>query len=261
MDIKDVSFSYDNKINRLHRVNAEIELGKITTIIGPNGCGKSTLLSVMSNNNLPQEGQVILEGKEISRYKPKDLAKKLAVVHQQNEAPTDMTVERLTSYGRLPHKGIFSSDSKEDARAIEWALTSTNLQDMRQTPIDSLSGGEKQRVWIAMTLAQSTPFLFLDEPTTYLDIYYQYEILELISRYTNLEELNISIVNINRPKSDLNNLLNKMTENNTITNLRLKFDNLENLNLSYCTNLKHLDIIFWGKDPQINSFISELIVR
>lgn len=182
MDIKEITFSYDNKINRLDNINGEIKRGEITTIIGPNGCGKSTLLGVMSNNYLPQKGQIILDGQEIGKYKPKEFARKLAVVHQQNEAPSDMTVEKLTSYGRLPHRSMFTPISEEDEEAIEWALTCTNLQEKRHAPIDSLSGGEKQRVWIAMTLAQKTQFLFLDEPTTYLDIYYQYEILALIKR-------------------------------------------------------------------------------
>lgn len=186
MEIKEITFAYQDKIKRLHHVNGEIEKGKITTIIGPNGCGKSTLLGVMANNYLPQEGQVILDGKAISSYKPKELAKKLAVVHQQNEAPADMTVEKLTSYGRLPHRNMFSPISEQDEKAIEWALTCTKLQEKRKVTIDTLSGGERQRVWIAMTLAQSTPFLFLDEPTTYLDIYYQYEILELI-KWLNVE--------------------------------------------------------------------------
>ncbi|MBS4218507.1 ABC transporter ATP-binding protein [Bacillus sp. FJAT-49711] len=192
MEIKDITFSYGDKINRLHQISGEIEIGKITTIIGPNGCGKSTLLGVMSSNYLPQQGHVLLDGKKIGDYKPKELARKLAVVHQQNGAPLDMTVERLTAFGRLPHRNMFSSLSDQDEEAIEWALSCTNLQDKRHITLDSLSGGEKQRVWIAMALAQNSQFLFLDEPTTYLDIYYQYEILDLIKRL-NLEH-GLSIV-------------------------------------------------------------------
>lgn len=194
MDIKDITFSYDRKINRLDRVSGEIKKGEITTIIGPNGCGKSTLLGVMSSNYLPQQGRILLDGKEIMKYRPKELARKLAVVHQQNDAPSDMTVEKLTSYGRLPYKRMFSTLSPQDEEAIEWALKSTNLQEKRDATIDTLSGGEKQRVWIAMTLAQSTQFLFLDEPTTYLDIYYQYEILALIKRLNIEHGLSIVMV-------------------------------------------------------------------
>jgi iron complex transport system ATP-binding protein len=194
MEIKNVTFSYDNVMDRLKSVSSEIELGKITTIIGPNGCGKSTLLGVMSRNHNPRSGEVMLDGKAISQYKPKEFARKLAVVHQQNEAPSDITVEKLTSFGRMPYKNIFSTQTDEDSEAIERALTCTRLQDKRDKPIHALSGGERQRVWIAMTLAQNTPMLFLDEPTTYLDIYYQLEILELVKELNEVEGLTIVMV-------------------------------------------------------------------
>ncbi|HDR7365233.1 ABC transporter ATP-binding protein [Bacillus toyonensis] len=194
MEIKNVTFSYDNVTNRLKSVSSEIEIGKITTIIGPNGCGKSTLLSVMSRNHAPSSGEVILDGKAISEYKPKEFARKLAVVHQQNEAPADIIVEKLISFGRMPYKNIFSPQTDEDREAIERALVCTNLQSKRDKPIYALSGGERQRVWIAMTLAQNTPMLFLDEPTTYLDIYYQIEILELVKELNEVYGLTIVMV-------------------------------------------------------------------
>ncbi|EOP64694.1 ABC transporter ATP-binding protein [Bacillus cereus] len=194
MEIKNVTFSYDNVTDRLKSVSSEIELGKITTIIGPNGCGKSTLLGVMSRNHNPRSGEVMLDRKAISQYKPKEFARKLAVVHQQNEAPSDITVEKLTSFGRMPYKNIFSTQTDEDSEAIERALTCTRLQDKRDKPIHALSGGERQRVWIAMTLAQNTPMLFLDEPTTYLDIYYQLEILELVKELNEVHGLTIVMV-------------------------------------------------------------------
>ncbi|MFD0677662.1 MULTISPECIES: ABC transporter ATP-binding protein [unclassified Paenibacillus] len=180
MEIKEVTFSYDKKTDHLKAVSSLIEIGKVTTIIGPNGCGKSTLLGVMSHNNVPRIGQVLLDGKSLNSYKPKELAKKLAVVHQHNDAPSDLTVEKLVSFGRMPHKSMFNPSADEDEAAIEQALSRTNLLTKRKLTIDQLSGGERQRVWIAMSLAQSTPFLFLDEPTTYLDIYYQFELLDLI---------------------------------------------------------------------------------
>ncbi|HFK1530040.1 TPA: ABC transporter ATP-binding protein [Bacillus cereus] len=194
MEIKNVTFSYDNVTNRLKSVSSEIEIGKITTVIGPNGCGKSTLLSVMSRNHVPSSGEVILDGKAISEYKPKEFARKLAVVHQQNEAPADITVEKLISFGRMPYKNIFSPQTDEDREAIERALVCTNLQSKRDKPNYALSGGERQRVWIAMTLAQNTPMLFLDEPTTYLDIYYQLEILELVKELNEVYGLTIVMV-------------------------------------------------------------------
>jgi len=148
----------------------------------------------MSRNHAPNSGEVILDGKAISEYKPKEFARKLAVVHQQNEAPADITVEKLISFGRMPYKNVFSSQTDEDREAIERALTCTNLQSKREKPIHALSGGERQRVWIAMTLAQSTPMLFLDEPTTYLDIYYQLEILELVKELNEVYGLTIVMV-------------------------------------------------------------------
>ncbi len=192
MEIKRVIYSHDKKKNHVNDVNVQIEPGKITTIIGPNGCGKSTLLGLMSNNYLPQHGEVLLEGKSLRAYKPKELAKKIAVVHQENSAPADMTVERLVGYGRLPYKSMFKTDKAEDDAAIEWALKETNLTEWKHVTIDALSGGQRQRVWIAMSLAQQTPYLFLDEPTTYLDIYFQYDILELIKRLN--EEHGLTIV-------------------------------------------------------------------
>ncbi|ANF98267.1 ABC transporter ATP-binding protein [Paenibacillus bovis] len=194
MDIKEITFSYDRKVDRLHQVNAEIQPGRITTIIGPNGCGKSTLLNVMSSNAVPRQGQIILDGQDIRQYRPRELARKLAVVHQQNEAPADLTVEQLVRFGRLPYKTLLSSRREEDDQAVEWALKCTNLEERRYRTLDQLSGGEQQRVWIAMALAQRTPVLFLDEPTTYLDMYYQLEIMELIERLNREHGLTIVMV-------------------------------------------------------------------
>lgn len=182
MEIKDISFSYQDKIKRLNQITAEVQEGKITTIIGPNGSGKSTLLGVITNNLQPQAGSVVLDGKSLQQYKPKDLAKRLSVVHQQNAAPADMTVEKLVYYGRLPYKTAFTSDVEKDEYMVKWAMECTGVYEKRKEPIDTLSGGQQQRVWIAMALAQDTPYLFLDEPTANLDIYYQYEILELVKQ-------------------------------------------------------------------------------
>ncbi|CAM4345032.1 iron complex transport system ATP-binding protein [Paenibacillus endophyticus] len=194
MEIKEITFSYDRKTDQLNRISSNIALGKVTTIIGPNGCGKSTLLGVMSQNYKPQAGEIVLDGKALSLTKPKDLAKRLAVVHQQNEAPSDLTVEKLTSFGRLPHRSLFGQTEEEDEKAVEWALACTNLQDKRSLKLDQLSGGERQRVWIAMALAQKTNILFLDEPTTFLDIYYQIEILQLVRTLNETYGLTIVMV-------------------------------------------------------------------
>lgn len=194
MEIKDITYSYDKKTNHLENISSKIDQHKITTIIGPNGSGKSTLLGILANSYAPNKGQVMIDGKQLHQIKPKELAKKIAIVHQQNSAPADMTVEKLTSYGRLPYKSIFSNQTPDDQQAVEWALQKTNLIAKKTKMISELSGGERQRAWIAMTLAQSTPYLFLDEPTTYLDIYYQYEILELVKQLNSENGLTIMMV-------------------------------------------------------------------
>ncbi|WP_144556286.1 ABC transporter ATP-binding protein [Bacillus pumilus] len=194
MDICEVSFSYDQQKDIVQSVTTHIDKGKITTIIGPNGSGKSTLLSLMAHNHAPNKGQIHLDGQALNAFKPKELAKKLAVVHQQNEAPLDLTIEKVVAFGRTPYQTMRGGDKKEDERAIEWALSSTKLTEKRKVPLASLSGGERQRVWIAMALAQKTPILFLDEPTTYLDIFYQFDILELIRELNVVHGLTIVMV-------------------------------------------------------------------
>lgn len=194
MEIKQVTFAYKDKVTRLHDINMKINKGEMTTIIGPNGSGKSTLLSIMANNNQPGHGEVLLEGKTVSQYKAKELAKILGVVHQQNIAPADMTVEKLVEYGRLPYKGTFTPPSEQDKKMVMWALDSTGLYDKRHMTINTLSGGQQQRAWIAMALAQDAPYLFLDEPTANLDIYYQYEILELVKMLNKKHNLTIVMV-------------------------------------------------------------------
>lgn len=194
MEINGITFAYDDKITRLHNINGKINKGEITTIIGPNGCGKSTLMSVMTNNNTAQQGNIILDGKKLNKYKPKELAKTLGVVHQRNVAPEDMTVEKLVHYGRLPHKSTFAAASEKDDEKVKWALECTGLYERKHMTIDTLSGGQQQRVWIAMALAQDTPFLLLDEPTSNLDIYFQYEILELVKELRDEHGLTIVMV-------------------------------------------------------------------
>lgn len=194
MEVNNLTFSYNQKKAHLDDINLHLTNGKITTIIGPNGSGKSTLLGVMCNHYLPQQGNVTIDGKQLGKYKPKELAKKLGVVHQENKAAADITVEKLVGYGRIPHKRLLAPLTEHDQQAIDEALTVTNLMGKRKLQIDQLSGGERQRVWIAMTLAQSTPYLFLDEPTTFLDIYYQYEVLDLVKRLNREQGLTIVMV-------------------------------------------------------------------
>ncbi|PIC79764.1 iron ABC transporter ATP-binding protein [Sporosarcina sp. P18a] len=180
MEIKRIIVSHDNITNHLDDVSTSISKGKVTTIIGPNGCGKSTLLSVLSRSTMPTSGTASLENRDLVMFKPKEFAKKLAIVYQQNEVPKDLTIEKLIGFGRLPHKTLLQRNQEEDRKAIDWALSVTNLTDKRHKDLEALSGGERQRVWIAMALAQQSEILCLDEPTTYLDIYYQIELLELV---------------------------------------------------------------------------------
>lgn len=198
--VENVTFSYeDKKKNKarkviLDEVNLSFSKGKITTLIGANGCGKSTLFNLMTKNLEPSKGKIYLEEKNIRGMKQKDFAKRVAIVHQNNEAAADITVNRLVSYGRSPHQGMFASLSTKDKEIIDWALEVTNTKNLRNREVLSLSGGQRQRVWIAMALAQKTDILFLDEPTTYLDIRYQIELLEMIQKLNSDYKITIIMV-------------------------------------------------------------------
>lgn len=179
MEIKNLEFSFKtNKV--INDISFKIEKGKITTIIGANGCGKSTLFNLITKNLKAQKGEIFLEGENIKNISLKNFAKKVAIVHQYNTAPADITVEALVGYGRLVHKSFCKGYNEEDEKLIEKALKTTGTYSYKNKTISELSGGQKQRVWIAMALAQNTKYLLLDEPTTYLDIKYQIEILRLI---------------------------------------------------------------------------------
>lgn len=191
MKVKHVHFSYGkNKI--LNGVSFQIEEGKVTTIMGVNGCGKSTLFSLMTKNLYPAKGNIFLKGKNILNLNLKEFARKVAIVQQYNTASDDITVESLISFGRTPYKKMMQANSREDEEKIQWAMEVTGLTEYRNREVSRLSGGQRQRVWIAMALAQGTKTLFLDEPTTYLDIRYQIEILKLVKKLN--QEYGITIV-------------------------------------------------------------------
>ena len=185
MEVRNLSFSY-GKNRVLKDTSFKIEEGKITTILGANGCGKSTLFNLMTKNLYPGRGSIFLYGKNIQNLTLKEFARKVSIVHQYNTSADDITVERLVSFGRTPHMKLMQGRSEEDERLITWAMEVTNVEKYREREVSRLSGGQRQRVWIAMALAQNTKILFLDEPTTYLDIRYQIEILKLV-RKLNLE--------------------------------------------------------------------------
>ena len=179
MEIRKLCFSYGDK-SFMEGLSADIEKGKITTILGPNGSGKSTLLNLLIKQLKPRSGDIAVDNKSIYSMSVKEIAKHIAMVHQANTAPADITVRRLVEYGRMPHQTMFSSDDKDAKEIVDWALEVTRLTGMADKCVGQLSGGERQRAWIAMALAQKTDILFLDEPTTYLDIRYQLQILKLV---------------------------------------------------------------------------------
>lgn len=180
--IKNLSFAY-GKHEVIKDLSLALHEGTITTLIGANGCGKSTLFNLMTKNLTPDKGEIFLKERRISELRLKEFARQAAIVHQYNTAPADLSVEKLVSYGRTPHHTMgLSPDAKEDEEKVRWALEITHTEKLKNKPVAELSGGQKQRVWIAMALAQDTKALFLDEPTTYLDIRYQLQILQLIRR-------------------------------------------------------------------------------
>ena len=178
--VKDLSFAY-GKQPVLQHLDVQFQQGKITTLIGANGCGKSTLFHLMTKNLKPDAGEIRLGSENIQSIRPRDYARQVSIVHQYNTAPADLSVGKLVSYGRTPYHTMgISANPREDEEKIRWALEITHTQKHKDKPVMELSGGQKQRVWIAMALAQGTRTLFLDEPTTYLDIRYQLQILKLI---------------------------------------------------------------------------------
>lgn len=168
--------------NSQSTTSISVQKGKITTILGANGCGKSTLFSLMTKNLTPDKGKILMGKKNIANLRLNEFALCAAIVHQYNTAADDITVERLVSFGRTPHLGVMGIQGEEDEKFVEWAMEVTNITQLRDRELSRLSGGQRQRVWIAMALAQGTEILFLDEPTTYLDIRYQIEVLELVKK-------------------------------------------------------------------------------
>ena len=192
IEVKGLWAAYEDRMI-IEEMNLKIPKGNITIIIGANGCGKSTLLQLMTKNLKPAGGKILLQGEDIAQIRQKQFAQSVAVVHQYNTAPPDLTVEKLVSYGRIPyHKMGVPSDKAKDMERIEWALEITNTTKHKDKTVSQLSGGQKQRVWIAMALAQDAKVLLLDEPTTYLDIRYQLQILRLIRRLN--EEYGFTII-------------------------------------------------------------------
>ena len=164
----------------LKDISLEVPFEKISVIIGPNGSGKSTLLKTLARILRPNQGHVLLNGKDINTSSSREIAQKLSLMPQSPSSPEDITVKDLVFFGRHPHQGTFSRNTKKDTEAVEKALALTKLESLKDRFLHQLSGGQRQRAWLAMALAQETDVLLLDEPTTFLDLHYQFEILDLL---------------------------------------------------------------------------------
>ncbi|NET38754.1 MAG: ABC transporter ATP-binding protein [Cyanothece sp. SIO1E1] len=164
----------------IQNLNLAIPTQEITILIGPNGCGKSTLLRGMARLLKPRTGAIYLEGAAIARYSTKEIAQRLGILPQAPTAPEGLTVRELVAQGRYPHQSWLQQWSREDEYFTEQALLTTELTELADRPLNTLSGGQRQRAWIAMALAQDTEILLLDEPTTYLDLAHQIEVLDLL---------------------------------------------------------------------------------
>lgn len=179
IELQNICFSYPGQPPFLQNISAVLEEKKITTLLGPNGCGKSTLLKIACRLLQPASGQVLLRGQDIRRFKSKELARQMALLSQTNHPP-EIAVEDLVAFGRYPHQRYGQGLTPQDHIVIDHALAQVKADSYRHAMVDQISGGQRQRAYIAMALAQDTDVIFLDEPTTYLDINIRFEIMDLI---------------------------------------------------------------------------------
>ncbi len=193
LEVKNLQLSYEDDIV-VKNVSFSIEKGTITTLIGPNGCGKSTIFKALTKLKKPDLGSVTLRKKDIKEMTTKDISKQIAFLPQSPIVPNDFTVRDLVGYGRYPHLGWTGRLSKKDQEISEWAISETKLESLQHRHVSTLSGGERQRAWIAMALAQQPKILLLDEPTTFLDIGHQFELLELIHRLNAFLDITVLMV-------------------------------------------------------------------
>ena len=191
ISVKNLCVSYENN-NIIENMDLSIPKGKITIIIGANGCGKSTLLKTISRINKPKNGDIFINNKNIKNIKEKNIAKEVAFLPQGPICPSGLTVRELVAYGRFPHQKMIGGLNSHDKEVIDWAIKETGLSEFSDREVENLSGGQRQRAWIAMTLAQETEIIMLDEPTTYLDLSYQLEVLEVLQKLN--KEKNITVV-------------------------------------------------------------------
>lgn len=188
-----LSLAYGNR-PIVQELNLHVPDGLITALVGSNGSGKSTILKSMARILNPVSGGVYLDGKLIHRQATKEVAKQLAILPQNPISPEGLTVRELVSFGRYPHQKGFGSLRAEDARMIQWALQATGMEAFGDRPVDQLSGGQRQRAWIAMAVAQDTEVLLLDEPTTFLDMAHQIEVMTLLEKLNREQKRTIIMV-------------------------------------------------------------------
>ncbi|KNC17735.1 iron dicitrate ABC transporter ATP-binding protein [Arthrobacter sp. RIT-PI-e] len=180
LEVQDLTLAYGTH-TVVEGLDLHVPMGSISVIVGANACGKSTLLRSISRLLAPKHGQVVLDGRSVHQMPAKELARTLGLLPQSPTAPEGITVADLVGRGRHPHQRMFSRWSREDDQAVADALTATDTAALADRPVDELSGGQRQRVWIAMALAQQTDVLLLDEPTTFLDVSHQLEVLDLLT--------------------------------------------------------------------------------
>ncbi|MHB1138765.1 MAG: ABC transporter ATP-binding protein [Microthrixaceae bacterium] len=185
--------AYDRTVI-VHDLDVRIPAGRVTVIVGANACGKSTLLRGLARLLPPASGSVLLDGEDLHRLSTKQIATRLGILPQSPTAPEGITVADLVARGRYPHQRWFRQWSKEDETIVASALEATNTTDLAERTVDELSGGQRQRVWIALALAQGTPLMLLDEPTTYLDLTHQIEVLDLLAELNEHEGRTVVIV-------------------------------------------------------------------
>lgn len=193
ISVKNLSVAYEENLI-IDSMNLSIPRGKISGIIGANGCGKSTLLKTIARIIKPRSGEIFINEKNIKSQKEKQIAKQVAFLPQGPACPSGITVRELVAFGRFPHQKIIGGLRNYDKEVIDWAMEETGLKDFADREIENLSGGQRQRAWIAMTLAQETDIIMLDEPTTYLDMSYQLEVLELLQRLNKQKNITVVIV-------------------------------------------------------------------
>jgi iron complex transport system ATP-binding protein len=193
LQAQDITVAYDDA-PILQNVDFSVPDGQVTILVGPNGCGKSTLLKTLARVITPQNGQIVLDGKDIHKSRTKDVAKKLGLLPQGPIAPEGLTVRELVAQGRYPHQSLLRQWSQEDERAVVDAMQTAQVAEFADRSVDDLSGGQRQRCWIAMVLAQETDLVLLDEPTTFLDLKVQVDLMNLLARLAHETQRTLVVV-------------------------------------------------------------------